>query len=88
MVFKPALSSRYKNKTLSFENLKKLKNEILSFLDENNSKLNRVLADKCNREGLKYSEITDIQGKKKFINIGKKVIFKDTLIQNHNLHSG
>ena len=59
------LVSRYKNKALSFEKLKELKHKISGFLDENNSKLNRVLADKCNKQHLKYSEIIDIQGKKK-----------------------
>ena len=61
------LVSQYKNKALSFEKLKELKHKILNFLDKNNSKLNRVLSDKCKRKGLKYSEIINIQGKKKKI---------------------
>ncbi len=61
------LVSQYKNNPLSFEKLKELKHKILNFLDENNLKLNRVLADQCKEKGLKYSEIKDIQGKKKTI---------------------
>ena len=61
------LVSQYKNKILSFENLKELKHKILNFLNENNFKFNRVLADKCKEKGLKYSEIIDIQRKKKKI---------------------
>ena len=64
------LVNQYKNQTLSFEKLKELKIKIENFLDENNPKLNRILADKCNRKGLKYSPIIDIQGKKKIF--GKK----------------
>ncbi|MDE0119119.1 MAG: hypothetical protein OXM55_03825 [Bdellovibrionales bacterium] len=62
--------NQYKNKALSFEKLKELKYKISNFMEENNFKLNRVLADKCKEKGLKYSEITDIQGKKKIF--GKK----------------
>lgn len=57
--------SRYKDKSLPFKQLKELKIKIEAFLNKNNSKFNRVLADKCNEKGLKYSEIKDIQGKKK-----------------------
>jgi len=66
------LVSRYKDKFLSFEQLKELKDQIYNFLEDNNSKFNRVLADKCNKKGLKYSEIKDIQGKKK--NIHKRAV--------------
>ena len=61
------LVSQYKNKPLSFEKLKELKSRILHFLDENNSKLNRILVDKCNEKGLKYQEILDIQGNNKIM---------------------
>lgn len=64
---------QYKNKPLSFEKLKELKKKILNFLDDNSFKLNRVLADKCNKKGLKYSEIS-YQGKKK---TGKKKTKKE-----------
>ena len=59
------LVKQYKVKTLSFEKLRELKSKIYEFLKENNSKLNKLLANKCNRAGLKYSEIIDIKGKKK-----------------------
>ncbi|MBC6414885.1 MAG: hypothetical protein GDA46_00595 [Bdellovibrionales bacterium] len=57
------LVSEYKNKNLSFKKLKALKTKISNFLNKNSSKLNRILADKCNKKGLKYTEI-NIQGKK------------------------
>ena len=57
--------SRYKNHPLSFAKLKELKNKTNRFLEENNQRLSRALADKCNREAVKYPEILDIQGKKK-----------------------
>ena len=59
------LVHRYKNKPLSFAQLRELKHKTNQFLKENNKKLNRVLADKCNKKGIKYPEILDIQGKKK-----------------------
>jgi len=61
------LIGQYKNEILSFEKLKELKHKILNFLDENNSKLNRLLAGKCNKKGLKYPQVIDIQEKKKKI---------------------
>ena len=61
---------QYKNQSLSFEDLKKLKREINQFLQDNNWKLNCLLADQCNDKGLNYTPILDIQGKKKFF--GKK----------------
>ena len=64
------LVSQYKSKALSFEKIKELKHKILDFLDENNSKLNLVLADKCNQRGVSFKPIIDIQGKKKVF--GKK----------------
>ncbi|MCZ0932099.1 MAG: ATP-binding protein, partial [Oligoflexia bacterium] len=66
------LIGQYKNKVLSFEKLKELKHKILHFLDENNSKLNLILVDKCNKEGLKYPEIINSQGEKK--NIRKRTV--------------
>ncbi len=59
------LVSQYKNQPLSFEKLKQLKNKTNHFLEENSRKLSRALADKCNRTGVKYPEVIDIQGKKK-----------------------
>ena len=59
------LVSRYKNHPLSFAKLTELKGKITGFLEENNRNLSRALADKCNREGVKYPEILDIQGKRK-----------------------
>ena len=59
------LVSRYKNQPLSFAKLKELKKKTNQFLEENSKKLSRALADKCNREGVKYPEILDIQEKKK-----------------------
>ena len=56
---------RYKNQALSFERLKELKSKITQFLKENSQKLNLALADKCQKAGVKYHEILDIQGKKK-----------------------
>lgn len=57
----------YKNKPLSFKKLKEMKSKIHEFLYDNNQKLNRILADKCNIEGVKYGEIISIEGKKKII---------------------
>ena len=59
------LVSQYKNQPLSFAQLKKLKNKTNQFLKENNQKLNRALADKCNSAGVQYPEVKDIQEKKK-----------------------
>ena len=71
------LVRQYKNKHLSFENLKELKGKIHKFLQENNSKLNRVLADKCKKEGLLYNPIIDIQGKKKIFGKKRAVLPED-----------
>ena len=62
------LVSKYKNQPLSFIKLKELKRKTNQFLDENSQKLSRTLADKCNKKGVKYPEILDIQGKKKITN--------------------
>ena len=59
------LVSQYKGQSLSFEDLKESKIKIYKFLEKNNFKLNRVLADKCNKKGLKYSEIVSVQRDKK-----------------------
>ena len=61
------LVNQYKNRSLSFEKLKELKIKIENFLNENNFKLNRILANKCNQKGIKYSEIKEIHGKKKIV---------------------
>ena len=55
---------------MSFEKIRELKHKTLDFFDENNSKLNLVLADKCNQRGVSFKPIIDIQGKKKVF--GKK----------------
>ena len=68
------LVSQYKNQALSFEKLKALKNKIYNFLEENNFKLNRILADNCNKEGLKYPKVINIQGKK---NIQKRAVLPE-----------
>ena len=62
------LIHRYKNQPLSFVKLKELKSKTNRFLEENSQKLNRVLADKCNRAGVRYPEISNIHGKKKITN--------------------
>lgn len=54
---------RYKTRSFSFEGLKELKKKINDFLDRESSKLNRLLADRCRQEGVKYLEL----------NIDKKV---------------
>ena len=59
--------NKYKTQSLSFEKLKELKNKINNFLKEKSSKFNDILADRCHQKGLKYSEVIDIQGKKKTI---------------------
>ena len=59
--------NKYKTESLSFEKLKELKNKINNFHKEKSSKFNDILADRCHQEGLKYSEVIDIQGKKKTI---------------------
>ncbi len=59
--------NQYKNQPMSFKKLKDRKNKTTRFLEDNNNKLNRILADKCNQKGLKYSKVTDIQGKQKSI---------------------
>ena len=61
------LVSRYKNQPLSFVKLKELKQRTTEFLKENNQKLNLALTDKCEKAGVKYPEILDIQGKKRLI---------------------
>ena len=61
------LVSHYKNQPLSFAKLKDLKNKTSRFLEQNSRKLNRALADKCSRAGVKYPEVSDIQGNKKTI---------------------
>ncbi len=58
------LVNQYKNKSLSFEKLKELKQKVSKFLEENNSNLNQVLSDKCDDEGLKYEKNIDVKGKK------------------------
>ena len=57
--------NQYKNKPLSFEKLKKLKSKIQRFLKTHNKNLNHILVDKCTEDGLKYTPIKDINGKKK-----------------------
>ncbi len=59
------LIKKYKTKSLSFEKLKSLKNKVNEFLETESSKLNEVLANKCKAKDLKYTEIIDIQSKKK-----------------------
>ena len=76
------LVSRYKNKYLSFENLKALKRKIYKFLKENNLNLNRILSDKCNNLGLRYNPIIDIQGKKKVFGKKRAISLED--FQNLN----
>ena len=66
------LIKQYKTKSLSFDKLKELKSKVNDFLKTENSKLNEVLANKCRDKGLKYSEVIDIQGKKK---ITKNVLY-------------
>ena len=61
------LVSQYKNKPLSFEKLKELKSSTQNFLKEHSKSLNQVLADKCKQENIQYSEVIDIQGKRKNI---------------------
>ena len=57
--------NKYKTQSLSFDKLKELKKKINDFLEEESLKLNSVLADRCGKKGLKYSEVIDIQGKNK-----------------------
>ncbi len=64
------LVSQYKNKPLSFNKLKELKNKTNSFLAKHSKSLNQLLADKCTQANLKYTPIIDIKGKKKVL--GKK----------------
>ncbi len=53
------LVNQYKNKSLSFENLKELKNKIQNFLKKHNSNLNQILADKgvVAHKGMSFTKV-------------------------------
>ena len=76
------LVNQYKNKPLSFEKLKELKNKTQNFLEEHNENLTQILADKCDEAGLKYNPIKDINGKKKIFGNKRTVSIDDFYSKN------